>query len=321
MRKVVCPFCNEAIDIDITNQINECPHCGKMIETNNTLDYTQKYLAEVYKTATQYYEGALSYNESYRYFKEFLRFEPTHLDSILYKFISLLRTSTLKRNVFNEFIEDFNKSEILIEKGTYIRIGHFFEEVIGSTFLYQKRIIDFLDHATPVEQEIALNSLIDLYSFYNFINENISLFTEEEYKDSIFISKDEIALNKEKLFTYIKDSHKFDIDVNNLGSAAIFVNNKKILHSEFDINNYEEVTDFAFFDVMQNGIKQNYVTFIMLIVCTLGVVAGLILGFTLDKTINWIGWAVLAVSAVADVLIFVIFSKKRTKKLATLNKK
>ena len=113
----------------------------------------------------------------------------------------------------------------------------------------------------------------------------------------------------------------FDIDVNNLSSAAIFINNKKILHSEFDINNYEEVTDFAFFDVMQNGIKQNYVTFIMLIVCTLGVVAGLILGFTLDKTINWIGWAVLAVSAVADVLIFVIFSKKRTKKLATLNKK
>ena len=39
--------------------------------------------------------------------------------------------------------------------------------------------------ASGSELEIAYNNMIDLLGFYDFINENLDLFTEEEYKDSI----------------------------------------------------------------------------------------------------------------------------------------
>jgi tetratricopeptide (TPR) repeat protein len=290
------------------------------VDTAVALNHTQTYLNSVYKAANQYFDGAYSYEEAYRYFKEFLRFEPNHLDSILNGLLALFRTSTLKKNVFKEIVDTFSNSEIILEQQTYIRIGHFFEELMASTFLYQRRLIDFIEGATPSECEIALNNLVDLLSFYNFINENINLFTEEEYKDSIFISKEELSLNKEKLLTYMRGSNRLNFDVNNLGSAEIFVNNRKIIHSEFDVETYTEVNDFAFFDVMKNGLKANYRTFALLILFTIGVVAGLILGFTLSKEIQWIGWVILAVFAAADVITYVVFTKKREKKLAQLNK-
>ena len=319
MKKLVCPFCNEAIDLDVTNQVNECPNCGKIIETKTALNNTQVYLNNIYRTAFQYFESAYSFDEAYRYFKEFLRFEPEHLDAILHKFISLLRTSTLKKNVFNQIINEFNTSEIVLEKSTYIRIGHFFEEIIASTFLYQKRIIEFVEMANGSESEIAYNNMIDLLGFYDFINENLDLFTEEEYKDSIFIPRDEINLNKEKLLTYLRNSNRVALDAKSLGSAEIFVNNKKIIHSEFEISQYEDVTDFAFFDVMQGGLKANYLTFALLIICTIGVIVGLILALTLPH-IQWLGWTILGVSAAADVATYIVFTKKRAKKLAQLNK-
>lgn len=319
MRKLVCPFCNEAVDLDVNNSLNECPNCGKIIDTPTAINNTQVYLNNINKAAHQYFDSAYSYEESYRYFKEFLRFEPTHLDAILGKLLSLLRTSTLKKNVFNQLIEEFNNSDIVLEKSTYIRIGHFFEELIGSTFLYQKRIIDFTNMASAIELEIAYNDLIDLLGFYDFINENIEMFTEEEYKDSIFVSKEEISLNKEKLLTFLRNSNRVSFDVKCLGYAEIFVNNKKLLHSEFDIKNYEEVTDFAFFDLMEGGLKANYITFALLIILTLGVIVGLILAFVL-KTNQWIGWTILGVCAAADLAVYLVFTKKRAKKLASLNK-
>ena len=71
---------------------------------------------------------------------------------------------------------------------------------------------------------------------------------------------------------------------------------------------------------MKDGLKANYSTFVLLIIFTLGVVAGLILALTLPKDIQWIGWTILAVCGAVDVLTYVIFTKKREKKLAKLNK-
>ena len=320
MRKLLCPFCNEPFDVDPNDQLTECPHCNKVVDTKNAINHTQIYLNEVNKAANQYFESAYSYTEAYKYFTEFLKYEPNHLDAILSRLLSLFRTSTLKRNTFKQIIEDFNNADIILESSTYIRIGHFFEELMASTFLYQRRLIEFIDMANNQEVEIALNNMVDLLGFYDFFFENINLFTETEYNDSIFIKKDEISLNKEKLLAYMRNSNHFSFDVNNLGSAEIFVNNKKMIHSEFDVESYTEVNDFAFFDVMKNGLKANYRTFALLILFTIGVVAGVILGFTLPKDIQWIGWVVLAVCAAADVITYVVFTKKREKKLAQLNK-
>ena len=118
MRKLLCPFCQNEVDIDTSNQLNECPHCNKIIDTNSAINYTQTYLNNVYKNATQYFESAYSFSEAYKYYKEFLKFEPKHLDAILSSLLSLLRTSTLKTNVFNQIINDFNNSEIILEKTT-----------------------------------------------------------------------------------------------------------------------------------------------------------------------------------------------------------
>ena len=107
MRKLLCPFCQNEVDIDTSNQLNECPHCNKIIDTNSAINYTQTYLNNVYKNATQYFESAYSFSEAYKYYKEFLKFEPKHLDAILSSLLSLLRTSTLKTNVFNQIINDF----------------------------------------------------------------------------------------------------------------------------------------------------------------------------------------------------------------------
>lgn len=319
MRRLLCPYCNESIELDVTNAVNECPKCGKIVDSKVAINNTQAYVNNIYKTAYQYFESAYSFEESYRYFKEFLLYEPTHLDAILMKLLSLFRCSSLKKNVFNQLIDEFNSSEIILEKTTYIRIGHFFEELIGSMFLYQKRIIDFVNTSTPSEAEIAYNNIVDLLSFYDFVFENLDLFTEEEYKDSIFVSREEINLNKEKLITFMKNSNVYSFDVKSLGSAEIFVNNKKIIHSDFDINNYQEVTDFALFDLMEGGLKANYLTFVLLIILTIGVVIGLILALTLPD-IQWLGWTILGVCGVADVGVYIYFTKKREKKLSTLNK-
>ena len=319
MKRLVCPYCNESVELDITNAVNECPHCGKIVDSTVAIKNTQAYLNNIYKAAYQYFESAYSFEEAYRYFKEFLRYEPTHLDAILMKLLSLFRCSSLKKNVFNQLIEEFNSAEIVLEKTTYIRIGHFFEELLGSMFLYQKRIIDFIEMASPLEAEIAYNNIVDLLGFYDFVFENLELFTEEEYKDSIFISKEEISLNKEKLITFMRNSNNLSFDLKSLGSAEIFVNNKKIIHSEFDINNYEEVTDFALFDLMEGGLKANYLTFVLLILLTIGVIVGLVLALVLPD-IQWVGWTILGVCAAADVGVYIFFTKKRAKKLATLNK-
>ena len=54
-------------------------------------------------------------------------------------------------------------------------------------------------------------------------------------------------------------------------------------------------------------------------ILTIGVVVGLILALTLPD-IQWLGWTILGVCGVADVGVYIYFTKKREKKLSTLNK-
>ena len=318
MRKLLCPHCNEVVDIDVEIAVSNCPNCGKTLDVATTINQTKAYVQNIHKTATQYYESAYSFEEAYRYFTEFLRFEPDHLDTILTRSLTLFKTSSLKKNLFTRIQEEFDNSNIVLEATTYIRIGHYFEELMKATFGYNRRIVEFLETASDVDKEIAYNTLIDLYKFYDFIEENINMFTEEEYNDSIFVTKDEFKLNKEKLLGYIRDTNVIKFDVNNPGSAEIFVNNKKIIHSEFDINNYEDVTDFAFFRLLTAGLKKSYMTFGLLVFFALFVIAGIVLLLVLP-TISWIGWTLLAVGAAGDALTYFIFTKKRSKTLATLN--
>ena len=65
MRKLLCPFCNEPFDVDPNDQLTECPHCNKVVDTKNAINHTQIYLNEVNKAANQYFESAYSYTELY----------------------------------------------------------------------------------------------------------------------------------------------------------------------------------------------------------------------------------------------------------------
>lgn len=319
MRKLLCSHCNEVVEIDVSNAVNYCPNCGQPLDTISTINSTKAYVQNVYKTAVQLYESAYSFDEAYRYYKEFLKFDPKALDAIIGKFLSLIKTSSLKKNVFNKFIEDFNNSDIVLEKTTYIRLGHFFEELMNAVFVYQKRIIEFSEVATEAEKELAYNNIVDLLGFYNFIEENINMFTDEEYADSIFISKEEFKLNKEKLMVFMRDSNSFKYDIKELSSAEIFVNNKKIIHSEFDYSLYDEVQDCAFFYVMKGGYKSSYLVFGILILFVLMVVAGVIVIFT-APTIQWLAWTLIGIGAAGSVITYILFTKKRNKEIAALNK-
>lgn len=303
MRKVICPSCNETIEIDDTQTIFVCEHCQTQIETIRALKTTELYLNRILKAANQYVENAYSYSEAYKYFKEFLVFVPNNLDAIIGMLYSLLKTSSLKNNVFEKFINEFNANDIVLESTTYIRLGHFFEQSLKALFTYQNNIIKYHVSANEKEKEIVYYNLIGLLKTYDFLNENILLFTDQEYIDSIFISKDEINANKDRLLTFMKSLNVYQTDYRNFDDAIILFNNRRILYSAFDINNYDDVNDFAIFKVVNNAQSMyKYIFFALISLFALSIV-GLILVFAIP-TNTIIGYSILGV---ALGLFFVVY--------------
>lgn len=318
MRKVVCPSCNELVEIEEDQTIAECPHCKESHEVKSYYKNTENFINVLLMNANKYVENAYSYEEAYKCYKTVLELVPEHLDSILGMEICLLKTSSLKNNVFDKFINEFNSHEINLEKTTYIRLGHFFEQTIDTIFKYQNSIINFLANASDEEKEICYYNLIGVIKVYDFVLENISIFSEEEYKDSIFISLDEIKTNKDKLLSYMKDLDVYKGEFSKPDELEICFNNKKIKYNEFNIENYPNVNDYAFFKVISiKGQKFIYYIFAMLIILFIGMTVGLILSLMANTKIA--GYIILGICAGLFILTYAGFHLYRKKIMKEIN--
>lgn len=318
MKKVICPSCNELVEIDENETIATCPHCEASAEVKTYYKTTESYINALLVNANKYVDNAYSYEEAYKCYKRVLELVPEHLDSILGMEICLLKTSSLKKNVFNEFINEFNSHEINLEKSTYIRLGHFFEQTIDTIFKYQSNILKFLETATDEEKEIAYYNLLGVIKVYDFVTQNISIFSEEEYKDSIFISFDEIKTNKDKLLTYMKELNVYSGEFSNIDEVYICFNNKKIKYCEFNIENYPNVVDYAFFKVISlKGQKFIYYIFAMLVLLFIGMTVGLVL--SLMGNTKTIGYIVLGICAGLFIVTYGGFYLYRKKIMKQIN--
>ena len=216
--KVICPECQSVIEIDDAYDIATCHECQKTFQVLDLKKYTATYIAKLRRNAESYESNAYSFKEAFNVYKEILTFIPNDLDAACGMLINGIKKSSFKDTYFQEFITTFNSLDLTLDSTTYIRLGHFFEQIYTSINYFQLYLVSFLKSCNEKEKEIIYKDLMDLYYLYNLIFENLALFTSEEYHESIFVEKEimeksfddlkKIILNKE-VVSYDNDVNKF----------------------------------------------------------------------------------------------------------------
>lgn len=315
--KVICPNCHKEIDIEKDVDVFECPECHKAFTYKSVVDFTNIHIKKYLRSAEQYESNAYSYKDAFYCYNEVLRFLPNNLDAFLGKLLNGIKKSTLKDTYFKQFIEDFNNQDLVLDPTTYIRIGHFFEEVLLCLFKYVKAMDNLISIASNDEEKIiAYKNLLDVNELYKLINENIALFNEQEYQDSVFISKDQINAEEEFIKKYLNDSNIYKLS-EKLDDTLIFSGNIKLKYSEFNIDDYSNIQDYYVFKLNVNADKYKYI-FIALALFIAVSIVGLVLTLTMeDKTP---GYITLGVSLGLFALTYIGFILLRRKTLKDLSK-
>lgn len=315
--KVICPECQSVIEIDDAYDIATCHECQKSFQVLDLKKYTAAYIAKLRRNAESYESNAYSFKEAFNVYKEILTFIPNDLDAACGMLINGIKKSSFKDTYFQEFITTFNSLDLTLDSTTYIRLGHFFEQIYTSINYFQLYLVSFLKSCNEKEKEIIYKDLMDLYYLYNLIFENLALFTSEEYHESIFVEKEimEKSFDDLKKIILNKEAVSYDNDVNK-DSVIFHLNGKDIKYSEFNIDDYNDVQDFNIFRV--NTSAKNYIyIFVALILCCVLALVGAILSFTVEP--KYIGYSILGISIAAFAVIYIIFVVMRKRTLASLN--
>lgn len=315
--KVICPNCHKEIDIEKDVDVFECPECHKAFTYKSVVDFTNIHIKKYLRSAEQYESNAYSYKDAFYCYNEVLRFLPNNLDAFLGKLLNGIKKSTLKDTYFKQFIEDFNNQDLVLDQTTYIRIGHFFEEVLLCLFKYVKAMDNLISIASNDEEKIiAYKNLLDVNELYKLLNENIALFNEQEYQDSIFISKDQINAEEEFIKKYLNDSNIYKLS-EKLDDTLIFSGNIKLKYSDFNIEDYSNIQDYYVFKLNVTADKYKYI-FVALALFIVVSIVGLVLTLTMeDKTP---GYIILGVSLGLFALTYIGFILLRRKTLKDLSK-
>lgn len=314
MKKIICPQCQKIVDVDKENEIIECKECKKSFSFESGITFTKLYIKRLFKTANQYESNAFSYKEAYECYEEILLFDPNNLDAILGKLLNMIKMSTFKNNYLIQFINEFNTYDIILENKTYIRIGHFFEEVYKAVYKYYSFNVSLLEMCNEKEKEIIYKNFLEIEETYKLINENINLFTDTEYNDSIYISKEVIFSEEEQIKKYINDSQIYKIS-KQLNDTIIYTNDSKIIYKDFNIENYNDIVDLDVFKINKSTNTYKAV-FMFLILFFIVAFIGFILLLTQENKI--IGYTLLG-SGIGlfgiTYLLFLFFRKKQINNL------
>lgn len=315
--KVICPECQTHFEIDDAYDVATCKECQKSFQVADLKKYTATYVAKLRRNAESYENNAYSFKEAFNVYSEILSFIPNDLDAACGMLINGIKKSTFKDTYFKEFIHTFNSLDLTLDSTTYIRLGHFFEQLYLSINYFQMYLVSFLKTCGESEKQIIYKDLMDLYYLYKLIFENIALFTNEEYNESIFVEKEvmEKSFDDLKKIVLNKEFVSYDNDVNQ-DSIIFHLNGTDIKYSEFNIDDYQEVEDFRIFKV--NTSARNYIyIFVALVLCCVLALVGAILSLTIEP--KYIGYTILGISIGAFAIIYILFVMMRKKTLANLN--
>lgn len=274
----ICPNCQEIIKVEGENAVAICPKCEQEFDTNIGFKLYQNYFTKLVRSAEQCYGEAFNYELAFQYYGSALQLEENNLDIILGYLLSALKVSTLKKNNFALFIKTIDEKEIELGHDTYIRLGHFFEDSYEICFLYQKKVIALInDENSNNKKAIIIKDLLELLDVYNSIADYLSFFTEEELIDSFFLEKEVIDENITNLKNILQENNLIG-DGKNYKETLLNVNGVDILYSEINVDEVSDVEDQKIFLTVNNMGTFKF-SFVLLIILTIGIIAGFILMF------------------------------------------
>ena len=311
--KVMCYKCGNIEEVEDSTDSFFCEKCSTTSTVQQAKNSYQLYLGKLFKSANQAYEEAFSFKQSCDYFSQILELEPDNLDAYIGVINSKIRMSTLIDTNFKEVYNSLKDKNLLLDETTYIRLGHFIEQIYTSLFVYiNKAYKIYKESKNLVEQAAVLKSFFEIKQLFGLLKDNLAAFNDDEKKESFYVTDEEITSFESTLNQVLSD--KNIVIVND--KAQIYINGKLMDVNDINKETFSSIEDKVLFLSNPSNV------FFKIIFAILGVsCAGMLVGFILILlNMSTIGLSIAGSFLGVFIVTYLVFKKRRQDYLAEANK-
>jgi hypothetical protein len=314
-KKCLCIKCHKVTEIeDNESNVFTCPDCGTQMPLPSAIQNYELEVGKILRNANKAYDEAYSYQTALDLFKEYLKYEPDSLDGFIGLVNSTVRISTVLDSHFKDVCNLISNKDLILDNTTYIRLGHFIEQVFISCFIYIRRANDIYEKSKNLSQKAAIcKAFWDIKSLFGILKESLSVLTDDERKESFFLEDSDIVSFEDILNRVLGNDETIKIEGN---KCYLFINNEKIDSDNVSKDTFKNLSDDIIF--MSNpSNKLVILVFVLLGVACATMIAGLItvlLGYQIA------GYITIAVGIVLFAGVYFYHKIKHDKYIEEVNK-
>lgn len=152
LKKAFCPYCHtseekyQIFDVNAEAEVCYCPHCMAKLEPAEAIKAYDNFINKKINQAKIILYSAIDFERAYEMFAHILEIDPTNVEGLYGRLLSLLYMSTLRRTRFKDFMLLFDEEKSLFrEKNNAESYLSFLNRIANAVneydVLFRKRIM------------------------------------------------------------------------------------------------------------------------------------------------------------------------------------